>query len=135
MLVNFLISAAAAVVLIAPVMVLAHRYSVERQTYCAFLILLPLIYAGFGLFAAQSGVVQQELLWGIPFFFLGTLALVLGTRLPLYITAVAWIAHGGYDLLHDQFFINSGVWWWYPVACAVIDIAVGAYLLVVIRRW
>jgi len=48
--------------------------------------------------------------------------------------ALAWTSHGLYDYYHDFFFVNPGVFSWYPAFCAVVDILVGAYLFLSYRR-
>ena len=69
---------------------------------------------------------------------LGGIALaLLGRRHPVAVTAVVaalWLLHGGYDLIHPQLFVNSGVPGWYPLYCASVDVAIGLYLAWLILR-
>lgn len=76
------------------------------------------------------------MLFGLPFL-IGGVVLSLGRRHVPWAAAVVgalWLAHGGYDLLHPQLFINPGVPAWYPAFCAAVDIVVGLYLLSLATR-
>ncbi len=100
----------------------------ESWFYAFALLTLPTIYMGFGYFASVEGVVFREFLYGLPIYIAGIVALVVNFRLAMIICASFWLIHGVYDLSHDWFFINDGVFSWYPVFCASVDAAMGAYL-------
>lgn len=102
----------------------------ENWAYSACLILLPLIYMFFGLFADGEAVILTEFLFGIPYFVAGILCIKYGFKRSGYVVAVLWLLHGLYDMNHAILFTNSGVPSWYPVFCAGVDIVVGLYLLV-----
>ena len=65
----------------------------------------------------------------------GILALSYSFKYSGYIIATLWAAHGGYDLYHNYLFINSGVWSWYPIFCAAVDIPLGLYLFYAASKW
>lgn len=110
---------------------LARRIRGEHWVYALSLISLPTIYAGFAWYAGESRIGWQEMLFGLPFL-IGGVVLTLARRQIRWAAAIVgalWLAHGGYDLLHPQLFINPGVPAWYPAFCAGVDIVVGLYLL------
>jgi hypothetical protein len=43
--------------------------------------------------------------------------------------ALGYIAHGVYDVIHHQLFINSGAPLWWPEFCGTVDILIGVYLI------
>ncbi len=100
----------------------------ESWFYAFALLTLPTIYMGFGYFSSSEGVVLRELLYGLPIYVAGLIALFVNFRLAMIICASFWLIHGVYDLSHDWFFINDGVFSWYPMFCASVDAAMGAYL-------
>ena len=116
--------------LVASLMILVIRRSTSLHwMYSVVLIILPVIYMVFGIFSGETGVIIKELLYGLPFIFVGALCLLFGFKLSAYLLAAFWLLHGLYDVYHDVFLINSGVPFWYPVFCAAVDLVIGAYLL------
>lgn len=110
---------------------LARKIRGEHWVYALSLISLPTIYAGFAWYAGETRIGWQEMLFGLPFL-IGGVVLTLARqqfRWAAAIVGALWLAHGGYDLLHPQLFINPGVPAWYPAFCAGVDIVVGLYLL------
>ncbi|MDP3293548.1 MAG: hypothetical protein Q8M37_02270 [Nevskia sp.] len=109
----------------------ARQIRGEHWVYALSLISLPTIYAGFAWLAGETSIGFQEMLFGLPFL-IGGVVLTLARqqfRWAAAIVGALWLAHGGYDLLHPQWFINPGVPAWYPAFCASVDIVVGLYLL------
>ena len=78
--------------------------------------------------------VLYELLYGLPFIMTGLLVWRMRSKNALIIVALAWMSHRFYDLYYDHFFLNSGVFNWYPAFCAIVDVTVGVYLLIYCRR-
>ena len=88
----------------------------------------------FGMLTMDATVVMLELLYGLPYLCLGLLVWRIKSPFTLLIIALAWLSHGFYDLYHDVFFVNPGVFSWYPIFCGVVDLVVGIYLLVAYWR-
>lgn len=99
-----------------------------------FLATLPVYYMLFGLLAMDGSVVFKELLYGMPYIATGLLVWRVRSRITVMVVALAWISHGFYDYYHDFIFVNPGVFSWYPAFCALVDVAVGAYLLLSLNR-
>lgn len=99
-----------------------------------FLATLPVYYMLFGVLAMDGTVVLKELLYGLPYLVTGLLVWRMKSRSIHYFVALAWLSHGFYDYYHDLFFVNPGVFSWYPAFCALVDIVVGGYLLLDARR-
>ena len=101
----------------------------DRRAWSLFMMTLPIWCALFGLLAMDVSVILQELVYGVPYFFIGFLAWRFVSRSWLLIAGIAWLSHAFYDVYHDVLFVNPGVFGWYPTACLVFDVAVGGYLL------
>jgi hypothetical protein len=114
---------------ILPTIYLIRAKGFDERAWPIFLITLPIYYGLFGLLAMDREVIQLELLYGLPYIAIGLLVWRLKSRLAQIVIAVAWLSHGLYDYYHDVFFINPGVFAWYPAFCALVDIIVGLYLL------
>jgi hypothetical protein len=117
-----------------PTIYLIRAKRFDAWAWPIFLATLPIYYMLFGLLALDGAVVLQELLYGLPYLLVGLLVWRLKSRPVLYLIAIAWLSHGLYDYYHDLLFVNPGVFSWYPTFCAVVDIAVGCYLLADARR-
>ena len=107
----------------------AQAKNVESWLYVAFLPCLPLFYMAFGALDGSTNTIMMELVFGLPFIAAGLLLLSVKFRYSAYLAGTFWLAHAGWDIFHDMFFVNAGVWYWYPVFCAVIDFVLGAYLI------
>jgi hypothetical protein len=107
----------------------AAAKDIESWLYVAFLPSLPVFYMAFGALDGSTNTIMMELVFGLPFIAAGLLLLSVKFRYSAYLAGSFWLAHAGWDFFHDLFFINAGVWLWYPVFCAVIDFVVGAYLI------
>ncbi len=96
----------------------------------AFLAGMPVIYVADWLrYGGSTGWLGIELA-GLVLY--GTLAVLAVTRAPWFLAA-GIAAHGLWDLAHYQ--RSDYVPDWYAVGCAVIDVAVGLYAAVQVRRW
>ena len=121
-------------VFIVPTIYLIRNKRWDSIAWPMFLITLPVWYMLFGVLALDAGVILKELLYGIPYFATGLLVWRMRTPAALLVVAVAWLSHGLYDFYHDVFFVNPGVFSWYPAFCALVDIAVAGYLLASYRQ-
>ena len=99
-----------------------------------FLVTLPIYYMLFGLLAMDMSAILNEFLYGLPYMLAGLLVWRMRSKAALLVIALAWFSHGFYDFYHDLFFVNPGVFSWYPAFCALVDIAVAGYLLVSYNR-
>jgi hypothetical protein len=99
-----------------------------------FLATLPVWYMLFGLLAMDANVAMMELLYGLPYLCIGLLVWRIKSSFTLIIIGFAWLSHGFYDLYHDVFFVNPGVFSWYPAFCGFVDLVAGIFLLTAFRR-
>ena len=97
------------------------------SAWSLFMMTLPIWYALFGLRALDILVIANELIYGLPYFLIGFLAWRFVSKSWLVIAGLSWLSHAFYDV----FFVNPGFFAWYPTACLVFDLAVGAYLIYV----
>ncbi len=108
---------------------IGRKFKLESWLYTPTIMILPLIYIGFAFVGNSPNAALLELQYGLPFIALSVLTLLIRKTPIIYLAAVAWLLHGVYDMMHDVFFINPGVWFWYPALCAGYDIGIGVYLL------
>jgi hypothetical protein len=102
----------------------------ERGFYPTLLIVIALYYV---LFAAMDPLRQAlvpELVIAAGF----TAVAAWGFLRNLWIAAAGILAHGAQDFVHSMFVTNPGVPEWWPGFCGSIDVALAAYLAVLIRR-
>lgn len=99
-----------------------------------FLATLPVYYMLFGVLASDATIVFKELLYGLVYIMTGLLLGRVRSSITVVVVALAWISHGFYDYYHDVFFVNPGVFSWYPAFCALVDVVVGTYLLSSLNR-
>lgn len=109
--------------------VLARKINGESWAYSAIVISLPLIYVVFALFAGDYSVAVMELLLGAPFIIGGVVCLIFRLPMSAIIIGILWVAHGVFDLMHNQLFVNPGVPEWYPFFCAAVDVVIGGYVI------
>ena len=125
-----LIGAIIGVLFVVPTIYLIRTKGWDALAWPIFLVTLPIYYMLFGLLALDSTAILKEFLYGLPYFATGLVVWRMRSKTALTVIALAWLSHGLYDFYHDVFFINPGVFKWYPAFCAVVDICVGGYLLV-----
>lgn len=106
----------------------------QRWLYSIGLLVLPSLYALFGLHAGERQVALREMLYGIPFLVAGLVFAVVSVRHSAIVVGAFWMLHGLYDLIHSRLLANPGVPGWYPVWCCSVDVVVGAYLMWLSRR-
>lgn len=114
--------------------IISRKLRLESWIYATTLASLPLIYVGFAILGNSTTAAFLELLYGIPFFMVCILLLKSKTKSIIYLAGLTWFLHGGYDLIHNAFFTNPGVWKWYPVFCTAYDFTVGIYLIITARK-
>ena len=122
------------IVFIVPTIYLIRNKQWDALAWPMFLVTLPIYYALFGVLALDGTVVIKELLYGLPYIITGLLVWRMRSKAALVVIALAWFSHGLYDFYHDVFFVNPGVFSWYPAFCAFVDIVVAAYILLSYRR-
>ncbi len=117
-----------------PTIYIVRKYDFDSWAWPLFLITLPIWYMLFGLLAWDGDAIIKELLFGLPYIAVGLAVWKFRPTLSLYILGIAWLSHGLYDYYHDWLFINPGVFSWYPMFCALVDITVGGYLIAFNRK-
>ena len=122
------------VVFIFPTIYLIKTKRWDTIAWPMFLVTLPMYYMLFGLLARDGSVVMQELLYGLPYIVTGLIVWRMRSKAAMVVIALAWISHGLYDFYHDLFFVNPGVFSWYPAFCAFVDVVVGGYILLIYWR-
>ena len=122
------------VVFIVPTIYLIRSKAWDSLAWPAFLITLPVYYMLFGVLAMDGDAIFKELLYGLPYIAIGLALWRMKSRWMIAVLAAAWLSHGLYDFYYDLFFVNPGVFSWYPAFCALVDIAVGVYLLLLLDR-
>ena len=129
-----LIGIAVGIGVVVPTIYFIRKREFDSRVWPVFLFTLPVYYMLFGLLAMNGTVILNELLFGLPYIATGLIVWRIKSRLSLYLIAIAWLSHGFYDYYHDLLFVNPGVFSWYPAFCAVVDLAVGGYLLADSKR-
>lgn len=125
----------AGILIVLPMVLLNRKQKSEKWFYSLSLVSLPLIYMAFGIFSEGKNIILMELIYGLPFILTGFICFFYGFKYSAYLVAAVWLAHGGYDLYHNNLFINTGVWSWYPVFCAAIDVTLFLYLMYSATKW
>ena len=124
-----LLGAAIGLVFAGSTIFVARTRNYENWLYIALLPCLPVFYMAFGVLDGSVNSVVLELVFGLPFIAAGLLLIFVKFRFSAYLAGACWLAHAGWDVEHDLFFVNAGVWSWYPAFCALIDGVVGVYLI------
>ena len=117
-----------------PAIAFVRRKHWDASAWPLFLVTLPIWYLLFGVLAMDLTVVIKELVYGLPYIGIGLLVWRIKSDFTLVIIAVAWLSHGFYDFYHDRFFVNPGVFGWYPAFCGFVDLVAGIYLLTIYRK-
>lgn len=121
-------------IFIVPTIYLIRTKRWDSLAWPLFLVTLPVYYMMFGVLVLDTSVIVNELLYGLPFIIAGLLVWRIRSPGTLILVALAWFCHGFYDFYHDVFFVNPGVFSWYPAFCALVDVAVAGYLLLSYKR-
>ena len=100
--------------------------------------MLIVIALGYVLFAAMRGVPQTIVIEGavaVLFIVIAVTATRWGhVRTAGLLMAAGLAAHGGYDLVHSSVVTNPVVPAWWPLFCGTVDILLGGWVLVLLRR-
>jgi hypothetical protein len=101
-----------------------RRWSLERSIYAAFLAAMPFIYLAAALKRGSSSDIAIELVGVAVFVGLA----VFGYYKSFLVLALGIAAHGlGWDLWHHS--SASYIASWYPLACLLVDLALGFLVL------
>ena len=109
---------------------LAHGYRLERSRrfYPVLLIIIAVFYIGFAVLSGNPTTLLYESLFAFVFIIIALIALRAKKKIALII-GLGLIAHGAFDLVHDQVINNNAVPLWWPHFCAAVDIGLGIWLL------
>ena len=102
----------------------------DRALYPTMMIVIALLYDLFAAIGGSNQALVMEAAAGVIFIGLA----VAGFRSSLWFTVVGLIGHGIFDLAHPLIIQNPGVPTWWPAFCLSADVAIGAYLAVLILR-
>ncbi|MEP0203569.1 MAG: hypothetical protein ABJ084_04905 [Halioglobus sp.] len=117
------------IVFVCPTIYMIQKRRFDDWAWPLFLASLPIWYMLFGVLALDGKAITLELLVGLPYLITAYVTWRMRSSMTLIVLGIAWLSHGFYDYYHDVFFVNPGVFGWYPAFCAVVDMAVGSYLL------
>ena len=117
-----------------PTIYFVHQQNFDSWAWPLFLVSLPIWYMAFGLIALDGKVMLWEIIVGLPYIATGIFVWKIKFRFAHYVLGIAWLSHGLYDYYHDVFFVNPGVFSWYPAFCAVVDILVGSYIVLTAKQ-
>ena len=106
------------------------RMDRDRALYPTMLITIALLYDLWAVLGGSNHALLLEAAVGVIFIGLA----VAGFRWSLWFTVVGLIGHGIFDLVHPQLFQNPGVPTWWPAFCMAADVALGAFLAILITR-
>jgi hypothetical protein len=84
----------------------------------------------FGVISGDTNVIIIEMVIAAAF---GAVA-IWGYYYTLGIVGVGLIAHGVFDALHDRLLLNTGVPDWWAMFCLAVDVVLGLWLLILMRR-
>lgn len=101
----------------------------KKWAYPAFLATFPVYYWVFAAYATDYRALVNELAVGIGFLLIAYVAYKLNNFMGLVVLAFGYIAHAGYDVVHNSIFFNPGTPLWWPEFCGVVDVLMGVYLL------
>lgn len=103
--------------------------------YSTVLIVIALTYVLFAVMAGAPRTIVIESTIAAAFFAVAvTAARGKNLRKAVLLLAVGLAAHGVYDLIHHAIVSSPVVPAWWPVFCGVVDIALGGWVLVFLRR-
>ena len=103
----------------------------DRALYPVVLIVVASYYV---LFAAMSGSARTVLVESTQLAMFASVAVV-GFRSSLWLVAAGLVGHGIFDVvLHGPLVSNAGVPVWWPGFCGGFDVAIGAFLIWLLRR-
>lgn len=120
-----------AIALAAAFILSAHYFAghYQLELFALFLALTACVYGGAALTPAGAAFGKIEFPFVVMVFIAAILGLVLS---PIWI-AIGYFMHGGWDLLHHRQKITTPVVRWFPPLCAIFDVVIGGFVLVLWR--
>lgn len=102
----------------------------DRAFYPTLLIGVAAYYVLFALMGASAQTLGVEIAIAIGFLVFA----VFGFKRSLWLVAAAFVAHGGFDLVHPFFIQNPGVPRWWPGFCLTFDLIIAGRLIVSLMK-
>jgi hypothetical protein len=102
----------------------------DRSFYPTVMIVIAAYYVLFAAMGASGRVLAMEIAIGAGF----SLAALIGFKRNMWLVAAAIAGHGVFDFVHPALFANPGVPVWWPGFCGTVDLILGAWLAVRLRR-
>ena len=106
-----------------------RRLESKKWAYPVLLATFPGYYWVFAVYAADYEALIKELAVGLGFLLLAYVTYRFNSAKGLCILALGYIAHGVYDVVHDDLFHNAGTPLWWPEFCGAVDVLLGLYLI------
>jgi len=97
----------------------------DRSFYPVILIVIAMYYVLFAVISESSDTIIIELTIALLFAALA----IIGARISAIVIAAGLMAHGLFDMFHNQLVMNAGVPLWWPGFCAGVDIVLGVFVL------
>ena len=128
---RFLIPVVVGVLLAVAVAALAKftSFDKDRSFYSTVLIIIASYYVLFAVIGGSSHALTWELVIAVAF---STVAILGALFLPMLV-GTGIIAHGLFDLVHDNIIQNAGVPSWWPTFCGSIDVLLGLWVVIFAR--
>jgi predicted membrane protein len=101
----------------------------DRSFYPVILVVIAMYYVLFAIMSGQSDTIVTEIIVALLFLVLA----VIGACMSAMFIAAGLIAHGLYDLIHNQLVVNTGVPIWWPGFCAAVDFVLGIVVLLLVK--
>ena len=101
----------------------------DRAFYPTATIVVASYYALFAVMGSSTHALVLEILAGTLF----VAAAIVGFRSSLWVVVGALAAHGAFDLVHARIISNPGVPGWWPQFCSSIDVALAAWLALLLK--
>ena len=105
------------------------RLEKKKWVYPAFLATFPMYYWAFAIYASDYDALVNELVVGVGFLVIALVAYKFNSFISLVLLAIGYMAHAGYDVIHNSLFYNPGTPVWWPEFCGSVDVLIGIYLL------
>jgi len=100
----------------------------DRSFYAVVLIVIATYYVLFACIANEA--ILTEILFASIF---SVIAIAGALRWPLLL-GVGIFMHGVFDVVHGYIISNSGVPEWWPAFCASIDVALGLWVIYLVKK-
>lgn len=107
------------------------KYFSVKLLSATILVAIAFIYVGFSLKDNTAWSIVLEVAAALVFYFMA----LIGYTRNIFLLAYGIMLHGAWDFLHhDGLVIGTDIPAYWPLFCAIIDIIVGLYLLLVFRK-